>query len=155
MTAVESRLADMGYTLPTPPEPIGNYLAASRSGRIMWMAGVGSRRADGSRISGKLGADLTVDEGYEAARWCALNLLARMKMELGDLDRVTRILKVVGMVNSSPDFEEQAKVVDGASDLFVELFGEAGRHSRSAPGMAVLPGNTAVIVDCVIEIAVD
>ena len=152
MTVVESRLAELGYTLPTPPEPIGNYLSACRSGAIMWMAGVGSRRADGSRISGKLGADLTVEEGYEAARWCALNLLARMKMELGDLDRVTRILKVVGMVNSSPDFEEQAKVVDGASDLFVELFGEAGRHSRSAPGMAVLPGNTAVIVDCVIEI---
>ncbi len=155
MTVVESRLAQLGYTLPTPPEPIGNYLAASRSGRIMWLAGVGSRRADGSRISGKLGADLTVDEGYEAARWCALNLLARMKMELGDLDRVTRILKVVGMVNSSPDFEEQAKVVDGASDLFVELFGEAGRHSRSAPGMAALPGNTAVIVDCVVEIEED
>ncbi len=155
MTNVESKLTELGYTLPTPPEPIGNYLSACRSGNIMWMAGVGSRRADGSRISGKLGADLTVDEGYEAARWCALNLLARMKMELGDLDRVTRILKVVGMVNSSPDFEEQAKVVDGASDLFVELFGEAGRHSRSAPGMAVLPRNTAVIVDCVIEIAED
>ncbi len=151
MTVVESRLAELGYTLPTPPEPIGNYLSASRSGKIMWMAGVGSRRADGSRISGKLGADLTVEQGYEAAQWCALNLLARMKMELGDLDRVTGILKVVGMVNSSPDFEEQAKVVDGASDLFVEIFGESGRHSRSAPGMAVLPRNTAVIVDCVIE----
>ena len=153
MSVVESRLAELGYTLPAPPEPIGNYLSACRSGSIMWMAGVGSRRADGSRISGKLGADLTVEEGYEAARWCALNLLARMKMELGDLDRVTRILKVVGMVNSSPDFEEQARVVDGASDLFVDLFGEAGRHSRSAPGMAVLPNNTAVIVDCVIETA--
>ena len=151
MTVVESRLAELGYTLPEPPEPIGNYLPASRSGNIMGMAGVGSRRADGSRISGKLGADLTVEQGYEAAQWCALNLLARMKMEFGDLDRVTGILKVVGMVNSSPDFEEQAKVVDGASDLFVELFGEAGRHSRSAPGMAVLPRNTAVIVDCVIE----
>ena len=151
MTVVESRLAELGYTLPEPPEPIGNYLPASRSGNIMWMAGVGSRRADGSRISGKLGADLTVEQGYEAAQWCALNLLARMKMEFGDLDRVTGILKVVGMVNSSPDFEEQAKVVDGASDLFVELFGEAGRHSRSAPGMAVLPRNIAVIVDCVIE----
>ena len=151
MAAVESRLAELGYTLPTPPEPIGNYLSASRSGNIMWMAGVGSRRADGSRIIGKLGTDLTVEQGYEAAQWCALNLLARMKMEFGDLDRVTGILKVVGMVNSSPDFEEQAKVVDGASDLFVELFGEAGRHSRSAPGMAVLPRNTAVIVDCVIE----
>ena len=151
MTVVEYRLAELGYTLQEPPEPIGNYLPASRSGNIMWMAGVGSRRADGSRISGKLGADLTVEQGYEAAQWCALNLLARMKMEFGDLDRVTGILKVVGMVNSSPDFGEQAKVVDGASDLFVELFGEAGRHSRSAPGMAVLPRNTAVIVDCVIE----
>tara|TARA_B100002003_G_scaffold141402_1_gene130822 strand:+ start:59 stop:526 length:468 start_codon:yes stop_codon:yes gene_type:complete len=153
MTIVESRLAEPGYTLPPPPEPIGNYLSASCSGNIMWMAWVGSRRADGSRISGKLGADLTVEQGYEAAQWCALNLLARMKVELGDLDRVSGILKVVGMVNSSPYFEEQAKVVDGASDLFVELFGEAGRHSRSAPGMAVLPRNTAVIVDCVIEIA--
>ena len=151
MTVVESRLAELGYTLPEPPKPIGNYLSASRSGNIMWMAGVGSRRADGWRISGKMGADLTVEQGYEAAQWCALNLLARMKMELGDLDRVTGILKVVGMVNSSPDFEEQAKVVDGASDLFVEVLGEAGRHSRSAPGMAVLPRNTAVIVDCVIE----
>ena len=150
---MESRLAEMGYTLPAPPEPIGNYLAASRSGNIMWMAGVGSRRGNGSRISGKLGADLTVAKGYEAAQWCALNLLARMKAELGDLDRVTKILKVVGMVNSSPDFNEQAKVVDGASDLFVELFGESGRHSRSAPGMAVLPGDTAVIIDCVIEFA--
>ena len=153
MTVGESKLAELGYTLPSPPEPIGNYLSASRSGNLMWMAGVGSSRADGSRIIGKLGADLTVEQGYEAARWCALNLLARMKVELGDLDRVTGILKVVGMVNSSPDFVEQAKVVDGASDLFVDLFGEAGRHSRSAPGMAVLPGNTAVIVDCVIEIA--
>ena len=103
MTVVESRLAELGYILPEPPEPIGNYLPASRSGNIMWMAGVGSRRADGSRISGKLGEDLTVEQGYEAAQWCALNLLARMKMEFGDLDRVTGILKVVGMVNSSPD----------------------------------------------------
>ena len=153
MSVVESKLVELGYTLPPPPEPIGNYLSAARSGNVMWMSGVSSRRADGSRISGKLGADLTVEQGYEAAQWCALNLLARMKVELGDLDRVAGILKVVGMVNSSPDFEDQAKVVDGASDLFVELFGEAGRHSRSAPGMAVLPRNTAVIVDCVIEIA--
>jgi len=153
MSVVESRLIELGYSLAPPPEPIGNYLSASTSGNIMWMAGVGARRADGSRISGKLGLDLTVAEGYEAAKWCALNLLSRMKMELGDLDRVTGILKVFGMVNSSPDFEEQAKVIDGASDLFVELFGEAGRHSRSAPGMAILPRNTAVIVDCVIEFA--
>ena len=119
MTVVEARLNELGYTLPEPPEPIGNYLPASRSGNIMWMSGVGSRRADGSRISGKLGADLTVEQGYEAARWCALNLLARMKAELGDLDRVTGILKVVGMVNSSPDFRQQATVIDGAAGLFV------------------------------------
>ena len=153
MSVVESRLAELGYMLPPPPEPIGNYRSAARSCNILWMAGVGSRRTDGARISGKLGGDLTVEQGYEAAQWCALNLLARMKVELGDLDRVTRILKVFGMVNSSPDFQDQAKVIDGASDLFVELYGKEGKHSRSAPGMAVLPGNTAVIIDCVIEFA--
>ena len=152
---IEARLNQLGYQLPEPPEPVGNYLAANRSGNIMWLAGVGSRRADGSRISGKLGSDLTVEQGYEAARWCALNLLARMKAELGTLDRVSRILKVVGMVNSHPDFEEQARVVDGASDLFVDLFGDRGRHSRSAPGMGALPGKTAVICECVIEVTND
>ena len=150
---IEEKLAEMGLALPPPPEPVGNYLAASRSGNIMWMAGVGPRRADGSMISGKLGLDLPVDQGYEAARWCALNLLARMKAELGGLDRVARFLKVVGMVNSAPDFLQQAQVVDGASDLFVALYGERGRHARSAPGMGALPGNAAVIVECIIEVA--
>jgi enamine deaminase RidA (YjgF/YER057c/UK114 family) len=153
MSEIEARLTELGYTLPPPPPPAGNYLPATRSGNLMWLAGVGSRRADGSRITGKLGADLTIQQGYEAARWCALNLLTRMKAELGDLDRISRILKVVGMVNSAPDFTEQAQVVDGASDLFAELFGDRGRHSRSAPGMGALPGNTAVIVECVIEVA--
>ena len=105
MSVAESRLAELGYTLPVPPKPIGNYLSASRSGNIMWMAGVGSRKADGSRMSGKLGMDLTVEQGYEGARWCALNLLARTKVELGNLDRITSILKVVGKVNSSARFE--------------------------------------------------
>ena len=153
MSQIEAKLVEMGLALPLPPDPVGNYLPASRSGNIMWMAGVGSRRADGSLISGKLGADLSVDQGYEAARWCALNLLARLKAELGDLERVSRILKVVGMVNSAPGFVQQAQVVDGASDLFVALYGERGRHSRSAPGMGALPGNSAVIVECVIEVA--
>ena len=142
----------MGYELPTAPDPVGNYLPITRSGNVMWLAGVGSRMTDGSRMSGKLGADLTVEQGYEAAKWAALNLLARMKAELGDLDRVSRILKVVGMVNSAPSFTAQATVVDGASDLFVALYGERGRHARSAPGMAALPGNIAVICDCVIEV---
>ena len=152
MTQVEAKLAELGYELPPPPDPVGNYLPITRSGNVMWLAGVGSRLSTGGSIAGKLGADLTVEQGYEAARWAALNLLARMKAELGDLDRVTRILKVVGMVNSDPSFTEQAAVVDGASDLFVALYGERGMHSRSAPGMAALPGNTAVICDCVIEV---
>lgn len=148
----EAKLAAMGCELPPPPEPVGNYLPAARSGNLMWLAGVGSRTADGARISGKLGADLSVAQGYEAARWAALNLLSRMKAELGDLDRVSRILKVTGMVNSAPSFTQQAAVLDGASDLFVALYGERGRHARSAPGMAALPGDIAVICDCVIEI---
>ena len=152
MPDIEQRLAELGYTLPPPPPPAGNYLPVTRSGKIMWLAGVGSRRADGSRITGKLGADLTTDQGYEAARWCALNLLTRLKAELDNLDQIARILKVVGMVNSAPDFTEQAQVVDGASDLFVDLFGDRGRHSRSAPGMGALPGNSAVIVECVVEV---
>lgn len=155
MPQIEARLAQLGYALPPPPAPAGNYLPATRSGNIMWLAGVGSRRADGSRIAGKLGDDLEVAQGYAAACQCALNLLARMKAELGDLDRVGRILKVVGFVNSAPDFGGQAQVLDGASDLFVALFGDAGRHSRSAPGMSALPGNIAVIVECVIEITGD
>ena len=152
MAEIEAKLKELNCELPPPPDPVGNYLPITRSGNVMWLAGVGSRMATGERIAGKLGADLTVDQGYEAARWAALNLLARMKAELGDLDRVTRILKVVGMVNSAPSFTEQAAVVDGASDLFVALYGDRGRHSRSAPGMAALPGNTAVICDCVIEV---
>ena len=152
MAKVEAKLTQMGYELPPAPDPVGNYLPITRSGNIMWLAGVGSRLSGGGRIAGKLGADLNVEQGYDAARWAALNLLARMKAELGDLDRVTRILKVVGMVNSDPSFTEQAAVVDGASNLFVALYGERGRHARSAPGMAALPGNIAVICDCVIEV---
>ncbi len=153
MSAILERLVELGYELPAAPEPAGNYLPAVRSGNLLWLAGVGSRTAGGERIAGKVGADLTIEQGYIAARWCALNLLARMQAELGDLDQVGRILKVVGFVNSAPDFYGQAQVVDGASDLFVALFGDAGRHARSAPGMAALPGNIAVIVEAVVEVA--
>ena len=153
MPTIEAKLNEMGYQVPPPSPVAGNYLPVARSGNVMWLAGVGSRRADGSSTMGKLGADLSVDQGYEAARNCALNLLARMKAELGDLDKVVRILKVVGMVNSAPDFGGQARVVDGASDLFVALYGDRGRHARSAPGMGALPGGSAVIVECVIEVA--
>lgn len=155
MSIVESRLTELGHQLPPPPPTAGNYLPVTRSGNLMWMAGVGSRSVNGSRIVGKLGDDLTLKQGYEAAQMCALNLLARMKAELGDLDYVTRILKVVGMVNSAPNFTEQALVVDGVSDLFHALFGDRGWHSRTAPGIAAAPGNIAVIVDCVVEVSMD
>ncbi len=152
MAQVEERLKELGLTLPDPPEPAGNYLPASRSGNQLWLAGVGSRTADGTRISGKLGDDLTLEQGYEAARYCALNLLSRIRAETGNLDHVERVIKVVGFINSDPSFGGQAQVLDGASDLFIELYGDAGRHARSAPGMAALPGNIAVIVECVVEI---
>ena len=152
MAEIEAKLAELGYELPVAPDPVGNYLPIARSGNVMWLAGVGSRMTDGRSITGKLGGDLAVEQGYEAAKWAALNLLSRMKAELGDLDRVSRILKVMGMVNSDPSFTQQAAVVDGASDLFVALYGERGMHARSAPGMAALPGNIAVICDCVIEV---
>ena len=152
MAKIEAKLAELGYTLPPPPPPAGNYLPATRSGHIMWLAGVGSRGPDGTPIVGKLGSDLTAEQGYEAAQRCALNLLARMKAELGDLDSVGRILKVVGMVNSSPEFGEQARVVDGASDLFVALFGERGRHARSAVGMSGLPRKSCVEVEMIVEV---
>ncbi len=152
MSQKEQRLEEMGLKLPDPPDPAGNYLPCNWSGNQLWLAGVGSRSGDGTRISGKLGNDLTLEEGYQAARCCALNLLSRIKAETGDLDRVSRIIKVVGFINSDPSFGGQAQVLDGASDLFVDLYGEAGKHARSAPGMAALPGNIAVIVECVVEI---
>lgn len=152
MSQKEQRLEEMGLKLPDPPDPAGNYLPCNWSGNQLWLAGVGSRSGDGTRISGKLGSDLTLEEGYQAARCCALNLLSRIKAETGDLDRVSRIIKVVGFINSDPSFGGQAQVLDGASDLFVDLYGEAGKHARSAPGMAALPGNIAVIVECVVEI---
>ena len=155
MSQVEARLVELGHQLPPPPGPAGNYLPVTRSGNLMWMAGVGSRTLGGDRIAGRLGEDLTLEQGYAAARLCALNLLSRMKAELGDLDHVSRILKVVGMVNSAPGFTGQAQVVDGASDLFIALYGDRGWHSRSAPGIAAAPGNIAVIVDCVVEVSAD
>ena len=153
MPNIEAKLGEMGHRLPPPPEPVGNYLAATRSGNIMWMAGVGSRRDDGTRITGKLGTGLTVEQGYEAARWCALNLLARMKAELGDLDKVTHVVKILGMVQSTPDFNQYAQVVNGCSDLLVELYGENGKHARSSMGVPNNPFDGVVSIDAVFEVA--
>ncbi|MEJ2206884.1 MAG: RidA family protein [Gemmatimonadota bacterium] len=148
----EVRLAELGITLPTPPSPVANYVNGVRTGDLVFLAGKGPRRPDGSEVTGKLGADVTVEEGYEAARLTAINQLAVLKAMLGDLDRVVRIVKVLGMVNSAPDFVDQPAVINGFSDLIVEVFGERGRHARAAVGMASLPRGQAVEIELVVEV---
>ena len=125
----EARLAELGIELPEPPSPVANYVNGVQTGNLIFLAGKGPRRPDGSEVHGKLGADLTIEEGYEAARLTAINQLAVLRAVLGDLSRVVRVVKVLGMVNSSPDFVDQPAVVNGFSDLIVEVFGDRGRHA--------------------------
>lgn len=148
----EARLAELGITLPQPATPVANYVNGVRTGNLIFLAGKGPRRADGTEIRGKLGADVTIEEGYEAARLTAINQLAVLKDMLGNLDRVVRIVKVLGMVNSDPDFVEQPAVINGFSDLMVQVFGERGRHARAAVGMASLPRGQAVEIEMVVEV---
>lgn len=128
----EARLEELGITLPEPPQPVANYVNGVRTGNLIFLAGKGPRSADGSEITGKLGADVTIEQGYAGARLTAINQLAVLKAMLGDLKKVKRIVKVLGMVNSDPSFVEQPKVINGFSDLMVEVFGERGRHARAA-----------------------
>lgn len=148
----EARLAELGITLPEPPQPVANYVNGVRAGNLIFLAGKGPKRADGTELTGKLGQDVTIEEGYEGARLTAINQLAVLKAMLGDLKKVKRIVKVLGMVNSDPDFVEQPKVVNGFSDLMVAVFGDRGRHARAAVGMASLPRGQAVEIELVVEI---
>ena len=150
--SVEQTLTKMGVTLFTPSKPMANYVKAVRTGSLLFVAGHVSTRADGSGITGKLGKDLTVEQGYEAARVATISLLSTLKAELGNLDRVRRIVKVTGFVNCAPDFGDQPKVINGCSDLLVAAFGERGKHARSAVGMGALPSNYAVEIDLVVEL---
>jgi enamine deaminase RidA (YjgF/YER057c/UK114 family) len=150
--SAEARLAALGILLPPPPKPMGNYVTARIGGGLLFLSGVGPRQPDGSFMAGVLGADLTVAQGYEAARLCAINLLANMKGALGSLDRVDMILKVLGMVRAVPDFGEQPEVINGCTDLFVEVFGENGRPARSAVGMGSLPRGIPVEIEAVVSI---
>ena len=150
--SIEQKLASMGLTLTAPTKPVANYVKAVRTGNLIFLAGHVSTRADGSPITGKLGKDLTVEQGYEAAKATTVSLLSTLKAELGDLSRVRRIVKVTGFVNSTPDFPDQPKVINGCSDLLVALFGEKGKHARSAVGMAALPLNYAVEIEMVVEV---
>jgi len=149
---IEKRLEQLGLTLPPVHEPRWNYVIAVESGNLLFLAGHGPGRGEGKLFKGKLGKDLTVEEGYASARQVALCLLSALKSTLGDLDRVGRILKMTGFVNSAPGFIDQAKVVNGASDLLVEVFGDKGRHARSALGMVELPSNIPVIIEIIVEI---
>jgi len=151
--SIEQRLKDLGLELPPAPRPVGNYVPGVLAGNLLFMSGVGPRRADGSAITGKLGAGLSVEQGYDAARAVGLNMLANVRAVLGSLDRIERVVKVLGMVNCAPDFNDMPKVINGFSDLFVELLGEAhGRGARSAVGMAALPGQIAVEVEMVLQV---
>ena len=153
MSQVEDKLKQMGLSLPEPPPPGGNYIPAVRTGNLVFLSGVTPRRPDGRPFAGKLGKDLTVEEGYEAARICGLNLLANLKKAIGDLDKVTHVVKLLGMVNSDPDFTQPPAVVNGCSDLLVAVFGDKGRHARSAVGLATLPGGVAVEIEMIAEVS--
>ena len=148
----EAKLKKMGLELPSPTKPVANYVSAVRTGNLVFLSGHGPLREDRTMITGKVGADLTIEEGYEAARRVALGLLSSLKTEIGDLDKVRRVVKLLGMVNCTPDFVDQPKVINGASDLLVELFDDKGRHARSAVGMNALPMNISVEIEMVVEV---
>ena len=131
----EQRLKDLGIELPTPGAPVANYVNSVRTGNLVYTAGKGPKKPDGTYITGKVGKDLTVEEGYQAARLTAIQLLATLKAEVGDLSKVKRIVKVLGMVNADPDFTDHPAVINGCSDLLVEVFGDKGKHARAAVGM--------------------
>lgn len=150
----EARLDELGIELPSPQGPAANYVPAVRTGNLLYLAGVGpAKRADGSSPIGKVGAELTLEEGYEAARLVCLNIISRLKVELGDLDRVVRVVKLLGMVNATEDFGEHPAVINGCSDLLVEVFGERGKHARSAVGMQSLPFGIPVEIEAIVEIS--
>ncbi len=146
-----ARLAKLGYVLPEPPEPGANYVPAKTIGRMVYLAGVISV-IDGAVVTGTVGRGRTVEEGYSAARACALSQLAVLKRHLGSLDKIKQIVTVNGYVNAVAGFEDSPKVVNGASDLLVELFGEAGRHVRAAIGVAALPRNALVELQMTVEL---
>jgi enamine deaminase RidA (YjgF/YER057c/UK114 family) len=150
--SAEKKLKELGITLPPVSAPAANYVNAVQTGNLLYLAGKGPLAVDGKRPSGKLGREFTIEQGYRHARTTGLDLIAVMKAELGSLDRVKRIVKVLGMVNCMPDFTDPPKVINGASDLFVEVFGERGRHARSAVGMNSLPMGIPVEIEMIVEV---
>jgi enamine deaminase RidA (YjgF/YER057c/UK114 family) len=151
--SAEKRLKQLGIELPAVTPPVANYVNAVRAGKLLFLSGKGPSAVDGLRPQGKLGREFSVEQGYKFARSVGLALLAVMKAELGSLDRVGRVVKLLGMVNAEPDFGDQPRVINGCSDLFVEVFAERGRHARSAVGMGSLPMGIPVEIEAVVEVA--
>jgi len=152
--SVEKKLASLGVSLPAPAAPVANYVPYVRSGNMLVVSGQLCFGSDGQLVAkGQLGGGVSMDDGQKAARACAINLLAQLKAALGDLDKVTRVVRLGGFINSTPGFADGPKVMNGASDLMVEVFGDKGRHSRSTVGVAALPANAAVEVEGQFEVA--
>lgn len=149
---IEKKLKEVGISLPAPPKPLANYVPAVRAGNLLFVSGHGPYNDGKTIISGKLGKELTIEEGYKTARNVTLNCLASVQATLGDLNKVKRVVKLLGMVNCTEDFKDQPKVINGASDLLVEVFGDAGRHARSAVGMQSLPNGIPVEIEMVLEV---
>ena len=151
--SAERRLKELNLDLGAVSAPIASYVNAVRTGNLLFLAGKGPRAgADGRRPMGKVGREYTLEQAYEHARTVGMDLLAVMRAELGSLDRVKRVVKVLGMVNADPEFKDHPKVINGCSDLFVQVFGEAGKHARSAVGMGSLPMGIPVEIECIVEI---
>ena len=154
MGTIDKKLEELGITLPQPDSPIANYVPAVRTGNLLFLAGAGpAPGSDGAVPRGKLGDDVSIDEGYQAARSVGLIQLARLKVALGDLDRIKQFVKLLTMVNSTAGFTEQPAVANGCSDLLVEVFGDKGRHARSAVGMSNLPGSIPVEIEMIVEVS--
>lgn len=149
---IEARLNDLGISLPEAAAPAANYVPFVKTGNQLFISGQLPMEAGKIQVSGKLGEDLSVDDGKRAAKLCAINLLAQAKAATGDLNKVTRLVKIVGFVNSTPDFTDQPQVINGASDFLVEAMGEIGRHARSAVSAASLPFGAAVEIEAIFEI---
>jgi enamine deaminase RidA (YjgF/YER057c/UK114 family) len=150
--SAETRLSELGIELPTLRTPAGAYVPAVRTGNLVFLSGAGPTRADGTAVTGKVGADVDLDEAKAAARLVGLQLLAALRAEIGSLDRVERLVKVLGMVNCAPGFNRTPPVIDGCSELFIEVFGDAGRGARSAVGMAELPFDISVEIEAVFQV---
>lgn len=153
MNNIEKRLEKLGIVLPEASTPIANYVTFQRSGNTIYFSGAGAFTPDGKPVyTGKLGAEISIEQGYDAARIAAITLIANLKKAVGDLDKVKKIVKILGFVASADDFCSQPAVINGASDLFVQVFGDAGKHARSAVGVNVLPLNLPVEVEMIVEV---